>query len=166
MNAQQLTEEQLWNYIDGSCNAAEKAMIEELCNNNPQWQKRYNELLELHQLMHENIEPDQPSMRFTKNVMDEIAKSRIAPAARTYINKKIIYGIAAFFILIISGFLIYGFTQVEWKFSGSSDYTINISRYFNNTLLNIFMLLNILLALVLFDRYIRRKKNESAHKEG
>src|SRR5690606_32449733 len=88
-------EVRLWEYIDGLSSAEEKSVIEELIENNAQWRVKYKELLEVQQLL-QSSELEEPSMRFTKNVMEEISKLHIAPATKTYINKNIIRGLAIF----------------------------------------------------------------------
>jgi len=112
-----------------------------------------------------STELEQPSMRFTKNVMEEIAKLQIAPATKNYINKKIIWGIAAFFITLIVGFLIYGFAQVDWNFQDNSKPIIDFSavdygKIFNNTFVNAFMMVNVLLGLMLLDRVLANKRKK------
>ena len=157
-------EQQLWSYIDGFSSKEDKTAIEKLIASNLEWKNKYHELLEVHQLMNSS-ELEQPSMRFTKNVMEEIAKLHIAPATKNYINKKIIWGIAAFFITVIAGFLIYAFAQVDWNFQDNSKplldlSTINMSRIFNNNFVNGFMMINVLLGLVLLDRVLANKRKK------
>jgi hypothetical protein len=159
----------IWEYIDGV--SEETTVIEKLIAENREWKAKYAELLDVHSLMQE-AELEEPSLRFTKNVMEQIAKLQIAPATKKYINTKIIWGIAAFFITVITGFLIYGFYQVDWSDGNSSspvgiDFTgINYSPMFNNTFVNLFMMLNIVLGLMLLDRFLnmkRKKRLESRH---
>jgi hypothetical protein len=154
----------LWDYIDGI--SGEPSVIEKLIAENADWQVKYNELLDVHSLANAT-ELEQPSMRFTKNVMEEIARLQITPAAKKYINTKIIWGIAAFFIAVIAGFLIYGFSQVRWSTEGSgsskvSDVlsAVDYSAFFNNSFVNIFMMLNVVLGLVLLDRYLNMKRKK------
>ena len=161
MNIQNI-ENRLWEYIDGQSSPEEKTTIEKLLESNRQWQEKYHELLEVHQLAQSSA-LEEPSMRFTKNVMEEIAKYHIAPATKNYINKKIIWGIAAFFIILITGFLVYGFGQVDWNAKGDTNLPLDISkvdfsRFFNNTYINIFMMINVILGLMLLDRYLSSKK--------
>jgi hypothetical protein len=163
---QQQIEMKLWDYIDGMSAAEERSVIEKLIAEKSEWNAKYHELLDMDQLI-KATELEQPSMRFTKNVMEEIARYQIAPAAKIYINKKIIWGIAAFFISVIAAFIIYGIIQVNWS-EGTSDNNvlgydvtrINYSRMFDNTYLNLFMMFNIVLGLMLLDRYLgnRNKK--------
>jgi hypothetical protein len=173
MNDQQLVEERLWDYIDGLANAIEKSAIEQLIATNIEWKRKYSELLEVHQLMNSS-ELEAPSMRFTKNVMEDIAKYQVAPATRSYINKKIIWGIGGFFVLMIIGFLVYGFSQVNWSAgTGSSsllsqynlDKKVDWSKLFNNTYTNVFVMINVILGLILLDMYLQRKKENIMHKQ-
>lgn len=162
-------EKRLWDFIDGSASPVEKNTIEELIRVNNEWKHKYSELLEVHQLL-QSSELDQPSLRFTKNVMEEIALYKIAPATKTYINKKVIWGIGTFFILLIVGFLIYGFGQIDWSSGTDStqfiDFSkidlskVDFSKIFNNTYVNIFMMLNIVLGLMLLDRFLANKRRE------
>lgn len=157
-------EKQLWDYIDGLATAGERSAIEQLIQSNLDWKNKYQELLEAHQLM-QSTELEQPSMRFTKNVMEEIAKYKIAPATKTYINKKIIWSIGAFFILMIVGFLIYGFGQIDWTADSGTDKYFDLSKidfsiFFNNTYINVFMMLNVVLGLMFLDRYLANKRKK------
>lgn len=155
----------LWDYIDGLADTSERAAVEKLIAEHAEWRIKYQELLDVHQMV-QTTELEEPSMRFSKNVMEEIAKYQIAPATKNYINQKIIWGIAAFFITVIVGFLVYGISQIDWS-AGSTNSGIGIdfaqvdySRMFNNNFVNMFMMLNIVLGLMLFDRYLDLKKKQ------
>lgn len=168
MEPQKQLEERLWDYIDGISPAEERSVIEQLLQNDIVWKSKYRELLETHQLL-QSSELEAPSLRFTKNVMEEIAKYHIAPATKTYINKRIIWGIGFFFIAIIIGFLVYGFGQMDWNAKGTNNFSIDfskidISRFFSNTYVNIFMMINVVLGLFLLDNYFSNKR-KSFHKK-
>lgn len=159
-------EVRLWEYIDGFSNDAEKSAIKKLIAENAEWRAKYHELLQVHQSLN-LVELEEPSLRFTKNVMEEIAKYHIAPATKTYINKKVIWGIGIFFITVILGFLIYGIAQINWTAAQDSksalgvDFTkVDYTSMFNNTFVNVFMMLNVILGLMLFDRYLNSRKKE------
>ncbi len=164
MNTQRSTEERLWDYIDGLASADEKTFIEQRIASDAEWKAQYQSLLEAHRLMQE-AELEQPSMRFTKNVMEEIARLHIAPATKTYINKRIIWGIALFFITLFVGFLAYGFGQMEWRSSGNdlvlkSVSQFDISKFFSNTWVNAFMMVNVVIGLFLLDNYLNSKRKK------
>lgn len=165
MDTQHNIEERLWNYIDGTAGADEKTMIEKLLENDAEWKAKYNELFQVNEML-KSSELEAPSLRFTKNVMEEIAKLHIAPATRTYINNKIIWGIGFFFIALIVGFLIYGFGQMTFTSSGEESAItknlnkIDFSKFFSNTWVNAFMMINIILGLFLLDNYFTNKRKE------
>ncbi len=164
MNMQHSTEERLWDYIDGISSPQEKTVIEQLLENDAEWKAKYSELLEVQQLLHSS-ELEAPSMRFTKNVMEEIAKLHIAPATKTYINKKIIWGIGIFFITLIVGFLVYGFGQIDWTVQSDTKLPVDFgkidySKIFSNTFVNVFMMINVILGLFLLDRFLASKRKK------
>lgn len=162
MNEQQNLEKQLWDYIDGLSSGEERTSIEKLLQSNSEWKDKYQELLEVQRLL-QSSELELPSMRFTKNVMEEIAKFHIAPAAKNYINKRIIWGIGSFFITVLLAFLIYGFAQMDWNFEDNSKPIVDFSKFnygriFNSNLVNVFMMINVVLGLVLLDRVLANKR--------
>ena len=64
-------EELLWKYAEGGCDAREKAALEKLLAGDPSLRKE----LETVQLIHgalQTMEPEQPSMRFTKKLMEAL----------------------------------------------------------------------------------------------
>jgi hypothetical protein len=158
-------EETLWGYIDGSCTAAEKTEVEQLIASQSEWRQKHQELLNIHQLLNSHLELEEPSMRFRQNIMEAITKHHIAPATKTYIDKKIIYGIGAFFIAMISGLLIYALSQINWTSSGTNISTmpydfnkISWGKIFNSSYTMIFLAVNMVLGLMLFDMYLGKKR--------
>jgi len=157
-------EERLWEYIDGTATKEDRLRIETLLQSQAEWKEKYSELLEINQLLHSS-ELDAPSLRFSKNIMEEITRLQIAPATKSYINKKIIWGIGIFFITLIVAILGYGFSQMDWTTTGKSSFPeqlskIDTSRFFNNDLINVFMMINVLLGLVLLDNYFSNKRKQ------
>lgn len=164
MNQQENIEKKLWDFIDGHSSSEERSAVEKMLHSNLDWKNKYHELLEVQQLMR-TTELEQPSLRFTKNVMEEIAKLHIAPATKNYINKKIIWGIGGFFLTLIIGFLIYAIGQVEWATGTESRFNfdfskIDLSKIFNNNFVNTFMMVNVLLGLLLLDRILASKRKK------
>lgn len=156
----------LWGFIDGTLNDRERTAVENLIAENALWKSRYQELLSLHQSLN-LVELEQPSMRFTRNVMDEIARLQISPATKKYINNRVVWGIGVFFIAMLIGILGFGIAQIDWSVANDSSSTLGIdfnkvdfSRIFNNTIMNVFMMLNVVLGLFLFDRYLSNKRRK------
>lgn len=166
MNTQMNMEERLWDYIDGSCPEAERSFIEELIQSRQEWREKYQELLGLHQMLSNDIELEEPSMRFTRNVMEEIGRLQIAPATRSYIDKKVIWGIGLFFLIMIAGLLIYTIGQINWTADNPNiNLPVNLNEFdwnkvFNNTYTTIFMMVNVVLGLMLLDMYLGKKKKQ------
>lgn len=173
MSKQQNIEERLWEYIDGICSAEDRLFIDELIATNQEWKTKYQELLELQNLLSHQLQLDEPSMRFTQNIMEAISKHHIAPAAKSYINKRIVWGIAGFFICSIIGLLIACMAQVNWSAAATSSTQIDLSKlnnvnfsgFFNTTYTTIFMMINVVLGLVALDMYLNRKKQSYRNKE-
>jgi hypothetical protein len=173
MHTEQPMEDRLWEYIDGHSSAVERSMIEELLETQQEWRQKYKELLDVHQLLHTS-ELDAPSMRFTRNVMEEIARYQVAPATRNYINKNIIRGIGAFFLTLILGFTAYVLAQFQWNGHRESTApsilpnnpslgmdklnSVDVSKYFNATYISLFMLISVIMGFVLLDMYLQRRK--------
>ena len=177
MNTQHPMEERLWDYIDGLSSLTERSAIETLIASNREWQEKYRELLNMHQLLNDS-ELEAPSMRFTKNVMEEISRYHVAPATKTYINKNIIRGIGAFFLSMIAGLLIFCFGQLKWSGgrgdssannflnsagnrlsnAGNSLDKFNWSKMLNSPWIIAFMLVICVLGWTLLDMYLQQKK--------
>jgi hypothetical protein len=164
MYTQEQIEQHIWDYIDGLSTPAEKQMVEKLLQTDQQWITVYNDLKGFNEMIGSSDILDQPSLRFTRNVMEDVARFKVAPPASSYINKKIIIGIAAFFIISIVGFLIYGISFIDMSAPGAISDTglqklnIDWSKYFNSTVMNVFLLMDVVAGLMLLDRYLRRKK--------
>jgi hypothetical protein len=178
MNTEQPMEDRLWDYIDGRSSPVERSAIETLIAANQEWRRKYRELLDIHQLL-AGSELEEPSMRFTKNVMEEIARHHVAPATTTYVNKNIIRGIGAFFVSMIAGLVVYCFAAIKWPSASSngnssnliSSYStsleknlpvekINWGKLFSSSYVTAFMLIAVVSGLVLLDLYLQRKKQQ------
>ena len=164
MQAQQM-EEKIWGYIDGTSAKEEVAFVEQMIASDATWRAKYSELKEINQLLQANMEEEQPSMRFSMNVMDQLKGLQPAPATKQYINKTIIRSIAVFFVISIVGFLVYGFTLIDWSASASTDnsyqlpsMSVDYKILLNNTWLNVLVMLNVVMGLLYLDRYLRRNK--------
>lgn len=152
----------LWNYIDGTATAPEKTVIEQLLASEAAWKAKYQELLEVHQMLL-STELETPSLRFTKNVMEEISKMHIAPATKKYINNRVIWGLGIFFITMLVGIIIYSFGQLNITSGqpstiGKNLDKLNFSKLFSNTWINAFICVNVVIGLVLLDSFLSAKR--------
>jgi len=158
---------QLWEYIDGSCNSIDRQRISMLIEQDTVWKDKYAELLAFNADISKSMELEQPSMRFTQNIMDAVATQHIAPATKKYINKTIIRGIAAFFITILA--TVFGYALATAHGSGTSFLpklnlnNLNLGRYVNSTTMMLFVAVNIVVGLVFLDTMLRTKKTQEMH---
>src|SRR6202012_1018475 len=172
MNIQQPMEDRLWDYIDGLSSPAERSAVEALIAANPDWRRKHRELLDVHELISVSG-LDEPPMRFTKNVMEEIARHHVAPATKNYINKNIIRGIGAFFLSLITGLVVYCLAQFKWTGSSNSSHLMpsynvgnlgldkfNWEKLFSSSYVTVFMLIAVILGLVFLDMFLQRKKQQ------
>ena len=164
MHTQQM-EEKIWGYIDGTSTKEEVAFVEQMIATDAMWRAKYSELKEINQLLKADVELEQPSMRFSVNVMEQLKGLQPAPATKQYINKTIIRSIAGFFILTIVGFLVYGFTFIDWSTPASTGNTYQLpsmsfdyKALLNSTWLNVVLMLNVVMGLLYLDSYLRRRK--------
>ena len=76
---------------------------------------------------------------------------------------------------LIIGFLVYGFGQVDWNSSTNNSLPVDISKvdiskvdfskFFSNTYVNVFMMINVVLGLMLLDRFLASKRKKNIHEE-
>jgi len=160
-------EKLIWEFIDGHVSSAEREKISRHLAEDLDWQIRYNELKSIHALLQQE-ELEMPSMRFTKNVMEKIAQFHVAPATKNYINKNLIRGIMAFFLIMIGGLFIYFIGQMHWVDNPTGSLLpsyyhdankLNWGKLLNNTYVNIFIGINVILGLILIDKFMQYKKN-------
>jgi len=161
-------EHRIWEFIDGHCSPSEKAAIIQNLTDNPIWKSKYDELKSIHDMLQKE-ELDMPSLRFTKNVMEEISRYQVAPATKNYINKNVIRGISSFFLVMIIGLIIYFVGQIHWNGNSTGNLVpaftleadkLNWSKMLNNTYVNIFIGINTILGLILLDKYMQGRKKD------
>ncbi len=157
----------IWDFIDGRTGSREKDFVIKQIAEDPLWKACYLQQLGIHDML-KKVELEMPSLRFSKNIMEEIANYQVAPAAKTYINKNVIRIFAAFFLVMIIGLFIYFVGQIHWVNQSSSNLVsaysqeankINWSKILNNSYVNIFIGINIILGLILTDKYFQGKRN-------
>ncbi len=158
-------EERLWAYIDGQSSEAEREGISVLLTTDDDWRTQYELLLQVHHSIAVAMVPDEPSMRFSKNVMEAIGNERIAPATVRYINPWVIRGLAAVFlfsILTAVGYFFYSMNLVYRSTPFLPAYTYSrlpFQELLNGTSGKIILCLNIVLLLVFLDMTLSSKRN-------
>ncbi|WP_448701212.1 hypothetical protein ACFGVR_03710 [Mucilaginibacter sp. AW1-3] len=159
-------EEKIWNYIDGNCSPEEQQAMDILIATDDVYKRKYHELSKLN-IDFSCMELDEPSMGFNFKVMETIRTQNAMKPLKAAIDKRIIRGIAAFFLISISALLIFALANVSWTtpastgnlFSGIDIKMPQLSSYFNSNVFKVFILFDIVLVLFLADGYLRKKLN-------
>jgi anti-sigma factor RsiW len=155
-------EEKLWNYIDGTCSDEERKAIKILIAQDEVYRRKYEELLALNQEF-SKMEPDEPPMAFTFNVMEAIRAEHAQQPLKAGINKRVIKSISGFFIVSIALLLIYMLSTVHLtpvNISGHVPDSLrlpDIKNYLSKPVLEGFLFFDTVLGLFLFDGWLRRK---------
>ena len=157
-------EERIMAYMDGLLDARETAAVEKLLQNDAAWKACHADLLALEATLR-GISLEEPSMRFTRNTMEQLSSLRIAPSTKTYVNKRIIWAITGLFLLLIIGPIIYFLPQLDFSQGSGKPLPVDLpamqidwSKYLNNTTLQIFFIFDAVAALFFLDRYLQRRK--------
>ena len=153
-------DEQIWEYIDGTCSPEEKLAIEAKIASDNNYASTYEELMQVHQML--NAEQlDEPSMSFTRNVMD-LVDLEIAPVSlKTKVDQRIILSIAAFFGLAFLAIFVYAITHASYSFADFKipklQVNFDMSSYITPTFVKIFLFVDLILGLFYLDGFLRRK---------
>lgn len=155
-------EETLWNYIDGNCTADEQKAISTLIARDEVYRLKYNELLKLNNEF-SAMEIDEPSMAFTYNVIESIRAEHAQKPLKATINKRIIMGITIFFVVTIVALLVFILANMQLPAASIPANVItglkipDLGKYITKPVMEGFMFFDVLLALFLFDTFLRRK---------
>ena len=157
-------EEEIWDYIDGNSSQEQQLAVEAKIASDPVYSSLYQELLEINKEM-SGMGLEEPSMSFTRNVMEQV-KLEIAPVSmKTKVDKRIIYSISAFFIcsiLAIVGYIIansdFSFQPLKLNHFFSSA-QLDFGKYITPTFIKVFLFVDVLLAFAYLDSFMRRKRD-------
>lgn len=159
-------EEKIWNYIDGLCSQEEALEIERLLQEDISFQNLYQEIL----IFDKNLkltDLEEPSMGFTFQVMDKIRLQAQPLSLKAQVDKRIVYGIAASFILILSLIMAVAIAQTNWSAaSGSFNFNMNydvfkIGEGFSRTAIQAFLFFDIIMMLLTADYFLRKRSKLS-----
>jgi hypothetical protein len=150
-------EEQLWDYIDGNCSAVETLEIETKIASNLQYHAVYQELLVVHQELN-TLDLEEPSLSFTRNVMDKVAFELPPVALKTKIDNRIIYSIGAIFVISLLAIFSYALATSKWDFEMPKiAFSIDTTRIFTPNFLLMFVIFDVALGLIYLDNILRKR---------
>jgi hypothetical protein len=155
----------LWEYIDGICDEPTQHRIAALIAADATWKSKYEELLALNNSLSAGLELEEPSIRFTKNVMDIIAQTNPVPSVRRYINPVIIKSIAAFLLVSIAVTTLFAFFSAgggaiparEIPIPKMQAHVPDIANFINTNTITVLLCVNVVLGLLFLDTILRRK---------
>lgn len=154
-------ENRIWDYLDGSCTDKEAEAVKHLIESDPLFKAKYEELKALEQDLN-FLELDEPSMGFTRNIMESIQHEPVPGSIKSAIDKRIINGIAGFFILTIASLLIILLLNTNWSEVQGLNIPDKIKNpevhhYLNSTVIKGFLFFDLVLVLFFVDSYFRKK---------
>jgi hypothetical protein len=153
-------EEQIWNFIDGNLSEAESQKIQYLINSDQEVERMYKNFLSFNVLTY-NMDLEEPSMSFTRNVMDDVATIPAPVLLKTKVDNRVIYGIAAFFgIALIAVFVFAIYKSSGEKSSLQFDFSINTDFFENKILLSTFLAADLIIAMLFIDGVVRKRLNQ------
>jgi hypothetical protein len=166
-------EAQVQYYLDGEGTPQERDYIEKMIATDPEWGSTYESFLDIHQMLSDNPVME-PSMRFTKNVMEEIEGLSIAKPIRQYGNPWVFRLAGGILVLFLLGIFIYLFSQIDFS-QGSGSGMPNVlsnldagkwdwGRFAGGSANLVLYMLVTVMGCYLFDKI--RKKKHSFSKEG
>jgi len=107
------------------------------------------------------MELEEPSMSFTRNVMEQVKLEKLPVSLKTRVDNRIIYGIAAIFGVFIAGVIIYAIANTTTSYK-LPELKVDFSEVVGKTLtpgfLIAFLFVDVIIALVYFDSILRRKR--------
>lgn len=151
----------LWEYIDGICTDAEREHISALIRGNEVWRSAYKELMAFQGELEAGIVLQEPNTGFAKGVMETIAAPQPVPMRR-YINKGLMRGIAAFFIISIGTTILALLFSANWA-APARTVALNLppiqwGKMLNSTVINSAMGIAVILGLVFLDNSLRVRR--------
>lgn len=152
-------EQQLWDYIDGNLDDSSKKAIEEKIESNADLKSQYEDLLKL-SLVFNELDLDEPSMSFNRNVMESIALAPAPVAMKTKVDKKIIYSIGGFFVISLLALLGYVFYNANFEmpqFDLKVNLDFNLEKYITPTAIYAFLFADLVIGLIFLDQFLRKK---------
>lgn len=149
-------EEQIWDYIDGKCDAETQHVLEAKIAVDETYKAMYTELMSVNQHL-QDMTLDEPTMAFNRKVMD-LVQLEVAPVSlKTRVDQRIISAIAGFFLLIIVSMIAYAFSQADYTLP-RMNFSFSLDSRITPLLIKGFLFLDALLALLYLDALLRKKR--------
>ena len=161
-----LIEQKVWDYLDGLGNTEERIEMERLIQSDPDYQAAHESLSEINNSL-VNMDTEQPSLAFTRNVMDQLKGEPVPGSVKSLVDKRIISGLFFFFLTSIVILLAILLIQIEWGQSSQiNNYSfqlpvVNFSSFINDWTIKGFYFVDAVIILYFFDHFLRRKNKQN-----
>lgn len=157
-------EQRIWDYLDGTCTSQEAVVIRQLIESDPVFRATYEELQTI-DLDLEQLELEDPSMGFSRNVMECIKLEPNPGSIKSLIDKRIINGIAGFFMITILVLLGLVLANTDWSKVSGMGLTDTMKmpdphQYLNSTVVKGFLFFDLIAGLYFMDSYLRRRSTK------
>ncbi|RYZ21553.1 MAG: hypothetical protein EOP49_46980, partial [Sphingobacteriales bacterium] len=143
----------IWEFLDGAGDSDTRQATARLISTEARWKSKHEEIMQLQAGLN-SLETEQPSMRFSRNVMDAVAAIAPLRATSSYINKWIVGGVGAFFIVVILASLLDVARHAEWEGFSSGSLTKGFQTWsipsfqISDTVLYFFAAINVIAILI------------------
>jgi hypothetical protein len=105
------------------------------------------------------MEFEEPSMSFTRNVMEQVKLEAVPVALKTKVDKRIIYSIAAIFVVLMGLIFIYAVATTDLKpLTQKMSFNMAIDKDITAIVLKAFLFIDMVIVLFYFDRLLRYKR--------
>lgn len=114
----------------------------------------------------EGMELEEPSMSFTRNVMEHVKHEAQPVSLKTKVDNRIIYSLAAVFVLCILSFMGYIIANSSFNYSlpqfniPKFSHSLNsaVDKTLTSTFLKGFLFVDLIIGLLYFDHILRKKR--------
>jgi len=157
-----LIEQRIWDYLDGTDTAEQRELTGRLIKSDLLYRQVYDECNSFNSLV-SAIDQEEPSMGFSRNVMERINLEPAHASFKSLIDRRIIFGIAGFFLFTITALLGVLFYQIDWsqetgfKMPQLILLSLDSSKYLNSTIVNIFFFIDVIIGMYLLDGFLRKR---------
>ena len=127
---------------------------------NIQYHNIYQELVHVNEALN-NLDFEEPSMSFARNVMEKVNLELKPVALKTKVDKRIIYSIGAIFVFALVGVFTYALMSSDLNFKmdiPKIDFSFGLGKYMNRSTIQIFLMVDIAIALIYLDGFFRKEK--------
>jgi len=156
-------------FLDGLLPASEEAHVRHLIATDKTWMNAHQEMMQLNEMLQDDNQLMEPSMRFTQNVMDDIKALPVARPASAYVSGVFFKTIMAVLGCGLGILVIYMFSTMEFispasgqsgAFPSVKTPEVNWSFLSNTHMLIVVAMVNIIGLLVLGDTILTRRKKK------